>query len=191
MRLANGARDRRRLERLAIGRLGIAGELALGVYFGDVGVALAEVLEAVHLELERRADAALVAGVAHELPHDLEVLARLHRVDCERLRVHLVRVDAVLGPAHLVRVVQLLPTPVAYGHGERREVGEESEGRARVLGQGANPVLGQGANPVRGNIWSRRFPESIITGTCGASSLPSWTCFGHIYPTRLATWSLK
>eukprot|EP00964_Phaeocystis_antarctica_P054001 scaffold31724_cov59-Phaeocystis_antarctica.AAC.2 len=60
MRLANGARDRRRLERLAIGRLGIAGELALGVDFGDIGVALAEVLEAVHLELERRADAALV-----------------------------------------------------------------------------------------------------------------------------------
>ena len=37
MRLANGARDRRRLERLAIGRLGIAGELAIGVDFGDVG----------------------------------------------------------------------------------------------------------------------------------------------------------
>ena len=57
-----------------------------------------------------------------------------------------------------------------------------------------NQQLQGGAKKIAGGAfcvgyWSCRL--SIHLGTYRRSELPSWTCFGHIYPTRLATWSLK
>mmetsp|Transcript_31298 Transcript_31298/g.101102 ORF Transcript_31298/g.101102 Transcript_31298/m.101102 type:complete len:393 (+) Transcript_31298:96-1274(+) len=107
----------------------------LGVHLGDVRVARAQVLEAVHLERLDRRLAGGPAPLAQLRPRQQEIVTRVHRVDRNRVVGHSLRAEAaLLSAAELPAIVHHIPSPVARRERrEGRDVHEEAKGRVLTL----------------------------------------------------------